>query len=139
MSAFHVRTLFKKVHEAVADTVLNAQEGEVQALQRRAMRVDVDAERLACVKIVFPLGAAGEVIDVFGVAVVARTQAHQDAACQAAREAGAHGGFHVAVKSNAAAFGFVDFAACGDEFIGEHRLEPQRADGIERKRFCHSV
>ena len=108
----------------VADGVLDAQRGEVQALQRRALCGDVHADGLVRRDPLRPVDAAPEVVQVVFVAVVAVHHRPQHALRDAAAQVQAHRVLDAFVDHHAAAPGnhALVRADDADAFLGEQFL-----------------
>ena len=113
----HTRALLHEVHEAIANAVLDAKQREVKASQWRTASIDVHADRGVRPEPVFPLRAAGKVVDVFFVFVVGYAHAHQDAACGAAVEAGTLRVEHRALERHGALLHTYVTNADGSKFL----------------------
>ena len=122
----------------VLPMALAAAENGIHALYVPAENAAEAAEACADSMAVYPAHTAREVVDVFFVAVVGNTETHQNAACDAGREAGAHRADHISLKDNAAALEFEVCAAGIFEFFCKILFKPQGTDGVKRQWFCHN-
>ncbi len=117
--------------EAVAYRILDAQCGEIQALQRTADRRHVDTQRAAHGEELVPGDAACQSVDVLFAPVGAAGDAPEDAGGQAAPQVGAIAGVPVAGEADAAGNGFGVRGAGRPQFLCQQGFQPARAGGEE--------
>ena len=137
MRRVHARTSIHEVHETIANAVLDAQQGEVEAAQGRATGIDVHANRCVGTKPVFPLRAAGKVVDVFFVLIVRYAHAHQNAARRAAIKASTLCHEHRAGERDGSSLNAKAGDADGFEFLSAQLFKPQGHDNIKMSGIFH--
>src|SRR6266571_414976 len=120
--------------KAVAHRVLDAQGGEFEALQRRAARVDVDANALSLAEPVGPAQRERRFVDVLFAAAGSAGKPHQHAGCEPRLEVGAQAGPHVAFERDPARNRSDLLRAELLQLVGEERFEASGAGSEESLR-----
>ena len=123
----HRGTLTALVAEAVDNGVLDAQRGEVQASERRALRHHVHADRLPGIEPVFPGQGVAQPVERVLVAAGRIQQAQQHAAGQPRFQVDAVGQLQVAPAADSARPGVDVVCTQGAQLVGQRRFQPARA------------
>src|SRR6516164_6222081 len=111
---------------AVADGVLDRERRELEALERRACRGDVDAQRAAWREIATPIDASSDRVYVALVAILAAANTPQDAARNTRFEISLVGAFERSGERDAAIGGLDVSKTEAREFGGQDRFESAR-------------
>ena len=127
-----VGPLADRVAEAVAHGILDAQRGELEALQRRTHGGDMDADAAAHVEQARPFDLARQAIDVVLGAIVGAGDTPQHARGDARFEIDAVAGLPAAAEADAARHRLDVARAGGGHVLGQQRLQPARAGREER-------
>ena len=123
----HRGTLTALVAEAVDNGVLDAQRGEVQASERRALRHHVHADRLPGIEPVFPGQGVAQPVERVLVAAGCVQQAQQHAAGQPCFQVDAVGQLQVALAADPARPGVDVVCTQGAQLVDQRRFQPARA------------
>src|SRR5256885_9056446 len=115
----------------VAHSVLDSQSREFEALQRRAYRVDVDANALRLAEPFGPLHRESRCVHIFLSAVRRAGKPHQDTRGEPRLEVGAVTGEDLTLERDAARNDFGFLCSAPAELFGEERFEASRAGGEE--------
>src|SRR5581483_4215093 len=123
--------------EAVAHGVLDAQGREVEALQRRAGRIHVDAYRLPLAEPLGPRQREGGVVDVLLAPVRRGAEPQQHPRREARPEVGRVARGEVAAERDAARHGAGVERAERHELVDEQRFQPARAGREQIEALAH--
>jgi hypothetical protein len=122
------RALARLLAQLVAHRVLDAQCGEVQALQRATLRGGVDAQRVLRGDPLRPFDASGQRIQIVFVPVVGRGDLDQHTLRQPAAQVGGHQAFGIGGQRHAAAHRARRAARQqAAELVAQQRLDAGRA------------